>query len=293
MRRPVSHSGWLNAKAAADAKEHADDPEMFEMIWGRPITDIYKRDENGALIQAMREVEPESGNCSSRSRRVCSTRSMARRVAHTLTIGGVVRVGPSMAPAPKQLAPSPTHQVLDADFTPVDEEQSEPTNILMVAEAPETVEEFEETFGGKRLVEAILFYAEDKTLLPPLADIVIVEGSSVHRAYQEAGIEVDAVPAGELIAQGYCNDFLLKLAGPAESALVKELRAKLKEPIQHRQPSHHVEVAGRDNDQPDDLPEKPLTRPLDQHPRAYWEPPLRKPRKAPGTGEAPHQDRQW
>jgi len=86
-------------------------------------------------------------------------------------IGGVVRIG--SAPPPKQLAPPPTFQVLDADFTPVDDEKPlEPTNILAVAEEPETVEEYERTFGGKRLVEAILFYAEDGTLLAPLPEIV-------------------------------------------------------------------------------------------------------------------------
>ena len=84
------------------------------------------------------------------------------------------------------------------------------------------------------MVEAILFYAEDKTLVAPLPEIVIVEGSSIHRAYQEAGIEVDAVPATQLLAQGYCNDFLLAMATPAERELAA---AKFKEPIKNHAPS--------------------------------------------------------
>jgi hypothetical protein len=112
-------------------------------------------------------------------------------------------------------------------MTVEDEKPLEPTNILMVADEPETVEEYERTFGGKRLVEAILFYAEDGTLMAPLPEIVIVEGSSVHRTYQEAGIEVETVPASQLLAQGFCNDFLLAMATPQERALAE---AKRKEP---------------------------------------------------------------
>jgi hypothetical protein len=159
------------------------------------------------------------------------SQTYGERVAHTLTIGGVVRVGPNMAPAPKAIAAPPTFQVLDLDFTPVDEEKrSDPTNVLMIADEPETVEEYERTFGGKRLVEAILFYAEDGTLLAPLPEIVIVHGSSIHRAYQEAGIEVDAVPAAQLLAQSYCNDFLLAMASPQDRELAE---ARLKEPVKN------------------------------------------------------------
>jgi hypothetical protein len=116
----------------------------------------------------------------------------------------------------------------------------------MVADEPESVEDFERTFGGKRLVEAILFYAEDGTLLPPLAEIVIVEGSSIHRTYQEAKVEVDTVPASELLAKGYCNDFLLDMATPAERKLAE---AKRSEPIQHT-PKPQPAPADSDDDAP-------------------------------------------
>ncbi len=202
---------WVvDAKVAADAKS-MDDFDWEMAYHPRDRSDIYKRNDAGELIQATREVAPNPQLLIKAASSLLS-QTYGERVAHTLTIGGVVRIGPSMAPAPKQLAPAPTYQTLDADFTPIDEEATEPTNVLMVGEEPATVEEFERTFGGKRLVEAILFYAEDGKLLPPLADIVIVEGSSAHKAYVDAGVEVDAVPAAPLVALGYRNDFLLPLA---------------------------------------------------------------------------------
>jgi len=217
---------------AADAKSMSDDE--WAITYGldpiRDRSDIYKRDERGALVQSYREVPAQPALLIKAAASLLSA-TYGERVAHTHMIGGVVRIGPTTAPPPKQLAPPPTFQVLDVDFTPVEEEKRiEPTNILMVADEPETVEEYERTFGGKRLVEAILFYAEDKTLMAPLPEIVIVEGSSIHRAYQEARIEVEAVPAAQLLAQGYCNDFLIAMATPQERELAI---AKLKEPVKN------------------------------------------------------------
>jgi hypothetical protein len=217
----------VDERRAADAKSL--DQETFELVYGEGAdkSDIYKRDADGKLIQCFREVPPQPALLIKAATALLSA-SYGERVAHTHMIGGVLRIGPTTAPAPKQLAPPPTYQVLDADFTPIDDEKPlEPTNVLAVAEEPETVEEYERTFGGKRLVEAILFYGEDETLMAPLPEITIVEGSSVHRAYQQAGIEVDAVPASQLLAQGYCNDFLLAMATPAERELAE---AKRKEP---------------------------------------------------------------
>ena len=209
----------VDPKIAADALSMNDD--MWAITYGldpvRPRSDVYMRDAEGKLIQVVKEVPPQPALLIKAAASLLSA-TYGERVAHTHMIGGVVRIGPNMAPEPKRLAPPPTFQVLDADFTPVEEEKrSEPTNVLMVADEPETVEEYEQTFGGKRLVEAILFYAEDKTLLAPLPEIVIVEGSSIHRTYQEAGIEVDAVPASQLFAQGYVNDFLLAYGDAARA----------------------------------------------------------------------------
>ena len=231
----------VDAKVAADAKS-LDEFDWDLAYGGRDRDDVYERDAESRLIQVTKEVAPQPALLIKAASSLLS-QTYGEKVAHSVQIGGVVRIGST--PAPKQLAPAPTHQILDTDFTPVDEDASEPVSVLAVAEPPETVAEFEETFGGKRLVEAILFYTEDKKLLPPLADIVIVEGSSIHRTYVEAGIEVDAVPAAPLIAQGYCNSFLLPLATADEVARVKT-------------PEKYVPM-------PEPEPEPELRR----HPRAY------------------------
>jgi hypothetical protein len=225
----------VDPKIAADALSMNDD--LWAITYGldpvRPRSDVYMRDSEGRLIQIVKEVPPQPALLIKAAASLLSA-TYGERVAHTHIVGGVVRIGPTMAPAQKQLAPPPTHQILDVDFTPIEEEKAaEPTNVLMIADEPETVEEYERTFGGKRLVEALLFYAEDKTLLAPVPEIVIVEGSSIHRAYQEAGIEVDAVPASQLLAQGYINDFLIDMATPQERELAE---AKRKEPIKNQVP---------------------------------------------------------
>lgn len=46
----------VNARLAADAKRYDD--EMFEMVHGRPRTDIFERDADGALIPMMKEIPP-------------------------------------------------------------------------------------------------------------------------------------------------------------------------------------------------------------------------------------------
>jgi hypothetical protein len=242
----------VDPKIAADALSMPDD--LWSITYGtadheRPRSDVYMRDAEGKLIQIVKQVPPQPALLIKAASALLAS-TYGERVAHTLTVGGVVRIGPTMAPA-KQLAPPPTFQILDADFTPVDEDKaSEPTNVLMIADEPETVEEYERTFGGKRLVEALLFYAEDKTLLAPVPEIVIVEGSSIHRAYQEAGIEVNAVPASRLLAQGYCNDFLLDMATPQERELAE---AKLKEPVVHQVPVKKLDAVERE---PEDAPAK-------------------------------------
>jgi hypothetical protein len=87
-----------------------------------------------------------------------------------------------------------------------------------------------------------LFYDEDGRLLPPLDGIVIVQGSSVDRLYNEAGIQHPTTPASDLLAQGFCNEFLMRMATPAESALVSDLRAKLKAGVKHPLPTHAAQA---------------------------------------------------
>jgi hypothetical protein len=85
---------------------------------------------------------------------------------------------------------------------------------------------------------------------------VIVQGSEVDRLYTEAGIEHATTPASDLLAQGYCNEFLLKLATPAESVLVEDLRARLKAGVEHPLPTHAAQ-----NDEPATEPQPDIRIP--------------------------------
>jgi hypothetical protein len=161
------------------------------------------------------------------------------RVQHDVTVGGVIRLG-APAAAPKQIA--------EADFTVLAETPEQvkpPTNVLAVAAAPASVDDYERQFGGKRLVEAALFYDADGKLQPPRPDVVIVDDSEIDRAYGEAGIPHRVTSAEYLIAQGYRNPFLLKLASPPptpEPDFAHEPISKLAATGMHPDPSTPVPV---------------------------------------------------
>jgi hypothetical protein len=260
----------VDPKIASDAKLLDDD--TWHLIYGldRDKSDIYKRNDAGELIQAHREVPPNPQLLMKAAASLLSA-TYGETVTHQVQIGGVLRIG-SSTPAPSLPPP------VDVDFLQVDDVQApQQTNVLAVAERPKSVQEFEETFGGRRLVEAVLFYDENGTLLPPLTDIVIVQGSEVDRLYTEAGIEHATTPASELLAQGYCNNFLLALAKPAELVLVKELRAKLAAGVKHPLPTHPVQKF-KPGDEPVEEPQPPEPD-IQNHPRAYYAPasqPLRR-----------------
>jgi hypothetical protein len=241
---------WVvDPKIAADAKSMDDD--TWHLIYGldRDKSDIFERDENDALIQATKEVQPNPAALMFAAKNLLAS-TYGDTVMHQVQIGGVLRIG-SSTPAPALPPP------VDVDFLQVDDVKApEQTNVFAVAERPKSVEEFEETFGGRRLVECVLFYDENGTLLPPLDGIVIVKGSEVDRLYNEAGIQHTTTPASDLLAQGYCNEFLLKLATPAESMLVEDLRARLKAGVKHPLPTH----AAR-NDEPATEPQPDIRFP--------------------------------
>jgi len=239
----------VDPKIASDAKLLDDD--TWHLIYGldRDKSDIYKRNDAGELIQAHREVPPNPTLLMKAAASLLSA-TYGDTVTHQIQIGGVVRIGSTLA-TPQVVPP------VDVDFLTVDDVQApQQTNVLAVAERPKSVQEFEETFGGRRLVEAVLFYDENGTLLPPLADIVIVQGSEVDCLYTEAGIEHATTPASELLAQGYCNEFLLRMATPAESALVEDLRAKLKAGVKDPLPTHAAQ-----NDEPATEPQPDIRIP--------------------------------
>ena len=236
---------WVvDPKIAADAKSMSDDE--WTINYGtadqdRDRSDIYQRNDAGELIQATKEVPPNPQLLMKAAASLLAS-TYGETVHHTLQIGGVLRIGSTpTAPA----LPPP----VDVDFVNVDGTDTAPeqTNVLAVAERPASVAEFEQTFGGRRLVEAVYFYDDDGRLLPPLEGIVIVAGSSADRTYNEAGIAHATTPASHLIAEGYCNDFLLKLATPAEQTLVNDLRAKLKRGIPHPLPTHGAAPAPEDD----------------------------------------------
>jgi hypothetical protein len=166
-------------------------------------------------------------------------------IKHEVSVGGVLRVGTTASAAPLK------KQIEDAEFTMIGEASEDappPTNVLAVAERPANVAAYEQQFGGKRLVEATLFYDGEDKLLPPRPEIVIVEGSPIDQAYTDAGIEHRVTSPQALLAEGYCNPFLLKLATPTEHDLVRDLKAKLAAGVKPPTPSGALGRRPRDND---------------------------------------------
>ena len=259
---------WIvDPKIASDAK--LLDDRDWTMIYGenRQRSDVYTRGPDGALQPMLKEIPPAPAVLIKAASSLLS-QTYGDKISHQVQIGGVLRIGPT-APSPTQL--KQLSAPVDVSFTAIDDqtEDVQPTNTLAVAERPKSVHEYEETFGGRRLVEVVFFYDSDNRLLPPLEGIIIVEGSEAHRKYSEAGIECKTTPAKELLEKGFCNGFLLKLAKPQESALVKDLRAKLAQGVKHPQPSHPVQ---KFNSEP------PATKLPPNH-RMYEVPPLSKPRQ--------------
>ena len=204
----------VDPKLAADAL----DPDLWQLVHGnRDRKDIFRRDENGALIQAYKEVPPNPQLLI----KACAAllpQIYGETIRHQVEVGGVLRVGTTQSAAPVK--------AIDADFTAIedstDSEAPPPTNVLAVADRALSVEEFEQTFGGKRLVECTLFYDQDGELMPPLPELIVVAGSSIDKAYSDAGIVHAVIPAKDLLAKGYVNPFLIKLVPPQERAEIAE-----------------------------------------------------------------------
>jgi hypothetical protein len=219
----------VDPQLAADAL----DPSTWQRKHGnRDIKDVYRRGPNGELLQAYKEVPPNP-QLLIKAVSALLPEVYGETIKHEVTVGGVLRVGTTASAAPPR-------QIEDADFTLISEAPEDappPTNVLAVADRPPSVAAYEQQFGGKRLVEATLFYGADGKLLPPLPEIVVVNGSPIDRAYTDAGIEHRVTSAQSLIAKGYCNPFLLKLATPAESDLIRDLKAKLAAGVKPPTPS--------------------------------------------------------
>ncbi len=233
----------VDPKLAADAL----DPDLWQLVHGtRDRKDIFKRDENGALIQAYKEVPPNPQLLI----KACAAllpQIYGETIRHQVEVGGVLRVGTTSAAAPVT--------AIDADFTAIedstDSDAPPPTNVLAVADRALSVEEYEQTFGGRRLVECTLFYDQDGELMPPLPQLVIVAGSPIDKAYSDAGIAHSVTPAKDLLAKGYVNQFLHKLVTPQERAEIAERCKRAAE--------------AQANDPRPPLPDQP--RPLNRHDR--------------------------
>jgi hypothetical protein len=95
---------------------------------------------------------------------------------------------------------------IDADFALIGADAprlKEATNVLAIAERPKSIEEYDETFCGKRLIEIVPFYDENNKLEAPQEQWIFVFGSPMHRLYAEAGYAVKTTPAEKLLAEGY------------------------------------------------------------------------------------------
>jgi hypothetical protein len=210
----------------------------------RDIKDVYRRGPNGELLQAYKEIPPNP-QLLIKAVSALLPEVYGETIKHEVTVGGVLRIGTTASGVqPKQIE--------DADFTIISEAPEgapPPTNVLAVAERPASVADYEQQFGGKRLVEATLFYGADGQLLPPLPEIVVVNGSPIDQAYTDAGIEHHVTSAQSLLAKGYCNPFLLKLASPAEDDLVRDLKAKLAAGVKPPTPSARAAVLRPGNEQ--------------------------------------------
>lgn len=106
---------------------------------------------------------------------------------------------------------SPRHENLLGFDAPA-EQQQRPTNLLALPRPCVDAAEFDRKFRKRLLREVVLFRDTDNRLLPPLGDDVVVAGTPQHRAFQDAGIEVNAVRAETLLDEGFQNDFLFELA---------------------------------------------------------------------------------
>jgi len=184
---------------AAHARDLDDD--MWDIMYApRKRSDHFKRDENGALIPVVKEVRDTKLLIKAAESLLASV--YGQRIQHSVAVGGVLRVTQEM---------HEQHRIINGEFK---EALPAPTNVLAVGEKYKDAKAWEETYGGKRLVDAVLFFDEEGNLEPPLATIAIAQGSSIDKAYIDAGIEHNAVPPQELIAQGYQNSWLLKLVPP-------------------------------------------------------------------------------
>jgi hypothetical protein len=251
--RDMAINGWREYKTLdgkpvwrVDAKLAADalDPGRWKSAHGdRPITDIYLRDENGALIQDYVDHPPNpqllNKMLASLAPEVYGDKST---VEHVGTVGHVWVGGEETKQIEQQ------RRVTDEfGMTTPPDPQKRATNTLAVPAPCKTSEEFDAKFMRKLVREVILFRDVTGKLEPPLDDDLVVEGSWQHREFVKQGMQVRTVTAASLIEAGYTNDFLYTLAPEAphkkptaddlyvekegDSELVRDMKRRAREGI--------------------------------------------------------------
>ena len=251
---------------------------MGNRLWPRSVrdrSDIYKRDDEGALIQAHREVPPNPQLLMKAAASLLSA-TYGETVTHQVQIGGVLRIGSTPAP---QLPPP-----VDVDFINVDDMQAlEQTNVLAVAERAEVSSGLRGDLRWTPTRRVRLLLRRGWPIASAARWHRDRAGSSADRLYNEAGIAHATTPASDLLAQGYCNELLLRMAKPAESALVSDLRAKLKAGVRHPLPTHAVQKF-KPGDEPATEPQPPEFGRSQSSPRLF-DPRLEHPQAGGSNGE--------
>ncbi len=183
-----------------------DDFDWYEKYGNRSRDDVYARDQDGKLIHEQITTPANGALVGKILSALIPAYKERSEVEHHHT-GGVWVQG---LPVPAGTAPRTDNLLLGFDAPA--EQQQRPVNMLALPRPCINSEEFDRKFRRKLLREVILFRDSDNKLLPPLQDDVIVAGSSAHRTFQDARIEVNAVRAETLLDEGFQNDFLYELA---------------------------------------------------------------------------------
>jgi hypothetical protein len=211
---PKFHDGkpvWkIDAKMAADAKSMSIDDFHLHYGLDRDPADCYERDADGALVQVM-DISPPNPAILVKLLTSLAPTIYGDRSELSVTHSGHVWVegGAQQTPA---LMPPPDDANQLFGLTARPEEAARSTNVLVAPRPCVDSAEFDARWRKKLLRDVVLFRDADGKLLGPLPDDQIVAGSVQHRAFQDAGIAVDAVHPTTLLDEGFENDWLVELA---------------------------------------------------------------------------------
>jgi hypothetical protein len=200
---------WVVDEAAAALAKTAEDWDWDGTYPGRSRDDIYARTPDGKLIQAT-DISPPNPMLLNKVLASYLPQIYGERVEHEHHVSGGVFIEGRSAQA--QLSAPGAHDNEFGAAIPSDR-RPRPTNVLAVPQILDK-ETFDKKWMKPLVRDCVLFRDASGKLLPPIAgeepDVVVV-GTPQHRAFVEAGIEVDAVHPQTLLEQGFRNDFLFEL----------------------------------------------------------------------------------